>query len=85
MKKTKKLSLQTIVLLVAAALLVAAGLLLPTYLDDQGNWEIPGIQTTTPTSELIVGTPWWTDMPTAPGLGRSTSIPTETATVTPTP
>ncbi len=68
----------------AFLLLVVIGSMFPYILDGQGEgvWERPRILTTTPTTRLVNETPWWTDMPTAPGLGRT---PTATATPTPAP
>jgi len=72
----------TIVVLIAAfLLLVILASTFPYILDRQGNgtWSRPGILTTTPTKMLVIETPWWTAMPTAPGLGVmpiSTSTPT---------
>lgn len=63
----------------AACLLIAAFLLvaivfasLPYLQNGQGgeDWISPSLQTSTPSTSLSNNiTPWWTTMPTAPGLG----------------
>ena len=47
--------------------------------DGSLSWGIPAFLTSTATPSFDSGTPWWTDMPTAPGM----AVPSPTFTPTP--
>ena len=47
--------------------------------DGSKNWGIPALLTSTASPSFDSGTPWWTDMPTPPGM----AVPSPTFTPTP--